>query len=82
LRSTTERPVTLTHGTNVLVDADPEAIIRSFSQAIQGGRRLKVPPPFWDGNAARRIVEILAQDMEHVQDPILPGPGQLAAAPI
>ena len=81
LRSTTERPVTLTHGTNVLVDGDPEAIVRSFSQAVHGGKRLRVPPPFWDGNAARRIVEILAQDMDHVQDAILPAPGQFAVAP-
>ena len=80
LRSTTERPVTLTHGTNVLVDADPEAIIRSFSQSVQDVRRPKVPPPLWDGNAARRIVQVLAQDMNHVQEQVWPE--RLAPAPI
>ena len=64
LRDTTERPVTLTHGTNALVGADPEAIIRAFSLVLQGVRQPLSPPPFWDGSAARRIVQILAQGGE------------------
>jgi UDP-N-acetylglucosamine 2-epimerase (non-hydrolysing) len=80
LRSTTERPVTLTHGTNVLVDADPEAIIRSFSHAVKDVRRLEVPPPFWDGNAAKRIVQVLAQEASQVPVQILAS--QVALSPI
>jgi UDP-N-acetylglucosamine 2-epimerase (non-hydrolysing) len=62
LRETTERPVTLTHGTNVLAGADPEAIIRAFSRVLHGVEPPVSPPPLWDGNAAERIVQILAQD--------------------
>ena len=62
LRDTTERPVTITHGTNELVGADPEAILRAFSRVLRGVRQLSPPPRLWDGNAAKRIVQILAQE--------------------
>jgi UDP-N-acetylglucosamine 2-epimerase (non-hydrolysing) len=61
LRENTERPVTLTHGTNVLAGADPETIIRAFSRILQGVEQPVSPPPLWDGNAAQRIVQVLTQ---------------------
>jgi UDP-N-acetylglucosamine 2-epimerase (non-hydrolysing) len=67
LRENTERPVTLTHGSNVLAGADPETIIRAFSRVLQGVDPPASPPPFWDGNAAKRIVQILTQEI-----PVLP----------
>jgi UDP-N-acetylglucosamine 2-epimerase (non-hydrolysing) len=63
LRENTERPVTLTHGTNVLAGADPETIIRAFSRVLQGVDPPESPPPFWDGNAAKRIVQVLTQEI-------------------
>jgi UDP-N-acetylglucosamine 2-epimerase (non-hydrolysing) len=72
LRNVTERPVTLTHGTNVLVGADPETIIRAFTRVLQSSARLPAPPPLWDGNAAKRIVQILAQSGESVSPQPVP----------
>lgn len=63
LRENTERPVTLEHGTNVLVGADSEKIVQEFFRVLNDPRRAAAPPPLWDGNAARRIVRILAQEM-------------------
>ena len=60
LRETTERPVTLTHGTNVLVGADSRRIIETFSRLFCGARQSHSPPRFWDGKAADRMVQILA----------------------
>ena len=62
LRETTERPVTLKYGTNVLVGADPEKIIAEFVRVQQAGRKPPSTPPYWDGQAARRIVQILTND--------------------
>jgi UDP-N-acetylglucosamine 2-epimerase (non-hydrolysing) len=62
LRENTERPVTLLHGTNVLVGADPEKIIREFSRVLHDGRKAPTPPYFRDGSAAKRIVQILVDE--------------------
>jgi UDP-N-acetylglucosamine 2-epimerase (non-hydrolysing) len=63
LRENTERPVTLEHGTNVLVGADPEKIFREFSRVLDGVRQPLPPPHFWDGNAAKRIVQVLVEEL-------------------
>ncbi|HEX2930562.1 MAG TPA: UDP-N-acetylglucosamine 2-epimerase, partial [Candidatus Binatia bacterium] len=62
LRENTERPVTLTHGTNVLVGADPTKIITEFSRVLQDGKKPPTAPYYWDGNAAKRIVQILLEE--------------------
>jgi UDP-N-acetylglucosamine 2-epimerase (non-hydrolysing) len=62
LRENTERPVTLEHGTNVLVGSDPERIVKEFSRVLRGTAKPPAPPHFWDGNAAKRIVDILLQE--------------------
>lgn len=62
LRENTERPITLDHGTNVLVGADPQKIVSEFSHILKGQSRGVSPPPYWDGQAAKRIVRILVQD--------------------
>jgi len=69
LRENTERPVTLKHGTNVLVGADPEKIIREFSRVLEGAAKPAAPPHFWDGNAAKRIVQILAGEAPPSREP-------------
>jgi UDP-N-acetylglucosamine 2-epimerase (non-hydrolysing) len=59
LRENTERPVTISHGTNQLVGTDPERI-RSAWNRIKQPTTAPAAPPLWDGRAAERIVEVLA----------------------
>ncbi len=59
LRENTERPVTLTEGTNLLTGTDPDRVLAAVVDILEGrGKRGKVPT-LWDGQAARRIVRIL-----------------------
>ncbi len=60
LRDSTERPVTIELGTNRLVPLDKQTIIQYAELALSGGLKRKAIPPLWDGQASRRIVEILA----------------------
>ena len=63
LRDSTERPVTLEHGTNVLVGSSPERIIREFNRlSVSGQKQLNGSPRYWDGNAAKRIIRVLVDD--------------------
>jgi UDP-N-acetylglucosamine 2-epimerase (non-hydrolysing) len=57
LRTSTERPITLTAGTNQLVGIDPAAIVDGFRRAMRRtGPRI---PELWDGRAAERIADVL-----------------------
>lgn len=58
LRENTERPVTITDGTNRLIGVQSDVIINEF-QRVLTGHFSKAIPPCWDGKAAERIVEIL-----------------------
>jgi UDP-N-acetylglucosamine 2-epimerase (non-hydrolysing) len=59
LRENTERPVTLSSGTNRLVGTDPHKILQSAIEALSGKWKRGVVPELWDGHAAERIVRIL-----------------------
>ncbi len=59
LRENTERPVTVSQGTNVLVGTDPARIVGAAQDVLSGMRKAGRIPPLWDGHAAERIVEIL-----------------------
>lgn len=63
LRDTTERPMTLTEGTNVLVHDDPERIYTEVERALSGRSRRGSCPAIWDGHTAERIVRILAEKL-------------------
>jgi UDP-N-acetylglucosamine 2-epimerase (non-hydrolysing) len=58
LRENTERPITITHGTNQLVGTDPARIAAGWAR-LQRETQAAAGPPLWDGNAAGRIVEVL-----------------------
>jgi UDP-N-acetylglucosamine 2-epimerase (non-hydrolysing) len=68
VRDTTERPVTVTHGTNTLVDPyDERAIVGAALAALDGGgkalggaKALARRPPLWDGRAGERIAAEIA----------------------
>ncbi len=55
LRTTTERPVTCTLGTNVLVRPVPNAIRNALQSVFTESRKSATLPPLWDGKAAERI---------------------------
>jgi UDP-N-acetylglucosamine 2-epimerase (non-hydrolysing) len=60
LRENTERPITVTLGTNRVVGVAPAAIRTAAAEALQrpaGGREI----PLWDGHTAERIVDALAR---------------------
>ncbi len=60
LRENTERPVTVTHGTNRLVGTAPQRIVEQALAVLEAPTgRSAVPPPLWDGRASERIVEVL-----------------------
>lgn len=58
LRDNTERPITVTEGTNVVVGRDPERIVAEARRVLRDG----VPrrrPALWDGKAGERIADAL-----------------------
>ena len=59
LRENTERPVTVTHGTNRVIGASPHKIVTEAIGILDAPLRPVAPPPLWDGHAADRIVDIL-----------------------
>jgi UDP-N-acetylglucosamine 2-epimerase (non-hydrolysing) len=59
LRDNTERPATVTWGTNQVIGRDPRRIVEKALRTLNEPPRPKGPPPLWDGQAASRIVKIL-----------------------
>ncbi len=63
LRPNTERPITITHGTNQLVTR--ESLPERMAAALAAGRAASWPiPPLWDGRAGERIAEIIANGLD------------------
>jgi UDP-N-acetylglucosamine 2-epimerase (non-hydrolysing) len=60
LRENTERPITIAEGTNRLVGRDAAKIRASVDEILSGRWPIGRRPETWDGQAARRIVDILA----------------------
>jgi UDP-N-acetylglucosamine 2-epimerase (non-hydrolysing) len=62
LRENTERPVTITEGTNRLVQLTTEDIVKNYRDIKkQSGKTRSRTPRLWDGKAAERIVEIISE---------------------
>lgn len=59
LRENTERPVTISEGTNELVGIAPQQIVAAAQKVIAGDSKVGRIPELWDGHAAERIVSIL-----------------------
>lgn len=63
LRENTERPITVTEGSNQVVGTDPDRV-REVVAEVLAGRGVELRrPEFWDGRAAERIVEILIESL-------------------
>jgi UDP-N-acetylglucosamine 2-epimerase (non-hydrolysing) len=58
LRNNTERPVTVTMGSNYLVGTDPDRIEKTAFAVIDGDRKAGSAPPLWDGKSGDRIINI------------------------
>lgn len=59
LRNNTERPITVTLGTNILVGRDRKKLNSEIMKICEGKAKTGTIPPLWDGHAAERIAEIL-----------------------
>ncbi len=60
LRENTERPITIEQGTNKLVGLDPDAILNAYRETRSADPGSERRPDKWDGRAAERIAEIIA----------------------
>lgn len=73
VRDTTERPVTVTSGTNTVVGRDPDRLVKEAVAALVGPIPLARLPERWDGRAGERVVEYLRTELEsssvHVSAP-------------
>jgi UDP-N-acetylglucosamine 2-epimerase (non-hydrolysing) len=63
LRENTERPITITEGTNQLVGITREGILNGFALAKAERSRARRMPELWDGRTAQRIAAVLMQEL-------------------
>jgi UDP-N-acetylglucosamine 2-epimerase (non-hydrolysing) len=59
LRARTERPVTVSVGTNTVVGSDPQTIIAAAREILDGRGKVGVVPDLWDGRASQRVARVL-----------------------
>ncbi len=68
LRDNTERPITVTEGTNQLVGRAPDAIVRGARRALDGEIAPRCPA-LWDGHAGERIAAAIVEDLGNPMRP-------------
>jgi len=61
LRNSTERPETVTMGTNELLGTNPDAIAPAMQTLLSGNWKKGNIPPLWDGHTAERIIDIICR---------------------
>jgi len=61
LRNSTERPETVTMGTNELLGTNPDAIAPAMQTLLSGNWKKGTIPPLWDGHTAVRIIDIICR---------------------
>jgi UDP-N-acetylglucosamine 2-epimerase (non-hydrolysing) len=59
IRSSTERPITVTLGTNCLVGEDRVKLASELRKILAGDGKKGAVPPLWDGHASERLAEVL-----------------------
>lgn len=60
MRENTERPITVTVGTNVLVGSDPEKLRAEMARVLAAQWKKGTVPPLWDGRAGERVAQVVA----------------------
>jgi len=63
LRNTTERPETVTIGTNELVGDNPVGLVQPIHHILNGNWKKGTIPELWDGKAAERIIAVLVKKL-------------------
>jgi UDP-N-acetylglucosamine 2-epimerase (non-hydrolysing) len=63
VRENTERPITISQGTNRLVGKDPSRLYREVQRVLAGEVRRGKVPPLWDGRAGERIAAVLTAEL-------------------
>lgn len=61
LRENTERPITITEGTNKLVKLDTQCIVSEAERVLKGDSQSGSIPMFWDGQTAKRVVKVFRE---------------------
>ena len=59
IRENTERPITVSQGTNELMGTSKEKILESFKRIMSNDWKTGQCPEFWDGNASERIIKVI-----------------------
>jgi UDP-N-acetylglucosamine 2-epimerase (non-hydrolysing) len=59
IRENTERPITVTQGTNELMGTSREKILSAFEKIMSNNWKTGQKPQFWDGTAAERITGLI-----------------------
>jgi UDP-N-acetylglucosamine 2-epimerase (non-hydrolysing) len=59
LRLNTERPITVTIGTNILVGDDRGSLVAELGKVLEGKQKKGGTPPLWDGCTGERIADVL-----------------------
>ena len=79
LRKNTERPVTITEGTNMLVGPYPEKIVAAAESILAGNLKSGQISKYWDGRASERIVDVFLKIREQmlVPYPVKPGTAKI-----
>ncbi len=74
IRENTERPVTVTEGTNRLAGTDPARILAAAAEILSGRSGNGTVPPLWDGESAGRIADVVLG----IPAPTVPSPFRAA----
>ena len=68
VRENTERPVTVTMGTNILVGQDMAMLRHEAAQVLAGNAKVGQIPPLWDGKASERIADLIVSQAKQDAD--------------
>jgi UDP-N-acetylglucosamine 2-epimerase (non-hydrolysing) len=67
VRETTERPITVEQGTNVIIGTDPERMVTEAGKILAGQAKRGQPIDLWDGKTAHRIVDVLTHHQDQLE---------------
>ncbi|RKX67590.1 UDP-N-acetylglucosamine 2-epimerase (non-hydrolyzing) [candidate division TA06 bacterium] len=64
IRENTERPITAEVGSNTIVGTDKNAIVDNVMRCLDGECKYGEIPELWDGQTAKRIVEVIEHEID------------------